>query len=625
MCMRRTALISVLVVALLSSTLANAATPVAGKPCNSQGQTQIYKANKFTCIKSGKKLVWSAPVAITLAAAKPSPSPSASPSASPTTTQTQVERVSISVPAPKAYPKSVGALNTSNSASTSSFELPVSVQAPPAGTNVKLWIYNPANQREKAGSPGVFLGATGSEWKYFSANADGSFYANLSAGSYGIDVVEPNTTQYLRKRYTANVNSTGVFSISGLTSNSGGYFTVTVDLLPVVNPAVEALKKTVLTAATVPVSSFVSSSPCQLKDQITPNRSLSVDLSAGFPKVANRLPSFGHIKALIVPVDFTDISGKDDPLTYFGRIADGVSTFYLKQSYGQLAFDFEVVPTWIHAPFTSTKFGTGGTVGNGDPNGYLNAVIALTDGAIDYSSYDAVYYLVPKEMPMANMGWGPAITYPHWTSNGVIMNGATGGADMYYVENNGIVGGTWKWMAHETGHAFGLYDEDLNHASQSLGHWSIMAMSWSNHAIELGAWDRYLQGWLPQSQVNCVEFSSLTVDGLVTKISPVVRLDKEIKTILIPVTSSKMLVIESRKKESLDNIATTNEGVLVYTVDMKKGQLGGGYEIQKRVGSTDPNFEDAALRAGDSITVSGVKITVTELSSAGDLVKISKA
>jgi len=625
MCMRRTALISVLVVALLSSTLANAATPVAGKPCNSQGQTQIYKANKFTCIKSGKKLVWSAPVAITLAAAKPSPSPSASPSASPTTTQTQVERVSISVPAPKAYPKSVGALNTSNSASTSSFELPVSVQAPPAGTNVKLWIYNPANQREKAGSPGVFLGATGSEWKYFSANADGSFYANLSAGSYGIDVVEPNTTQYLRKRYTANVNSNGVFSISGLTSNSAGYFTVTVDLLPVVNPAVEALKKTVLTAATVPVSSFVSSSPCQLKDQITPNRSLSVDLSAGFPKVANRLPSFGHIKALIVPVDFTDISGKDDPLTYFGRIADGVSTFYLKQSYGQLAFDFEVVPTWIHAPFTSTKFGTGGTVGNGDPNGYLNAVIALTDGAIDYSSYDAVYYLVPKEMPMANMGWGPAITYPHWTSNGVIMNGATGGADMYYVENNGIVGGTWKWMAHETGHAFGLYDEDLNHASQSLGYWSIMAMSWSNHAIELGAWDRYLQGWLPQSQVNCVEFSSLTVDGLVTKISPVVRLDKEIKTILIPVTSSKMLVIESRKKESLDNIATTNEGVLVYTVDMKKGQLGGGYEIQKRVGSTDPNFEDAALRAGDSITVSGVKITVTELSSAGDLVKISKA
>jgi len=197
---------------------------------------------------------------------------------------------------------------------------------------------------------------------------------------------------------------------------------------------------------------------------------------------------------------------------------------------------------------------------------------------------------------------------------------------MYYNENNGIKGGTWKWMAHETGHAFGLYDEDLNHASQSLGYWNIMAMSWSNHAIELGAWDRYLQGWLPQSQVNCVEMNSLTSDGVSTKISPIVRQDKEIKSIMVPITSSKILVIESRKSESLDfGIASYNQGVLVYTVDMKKGQLGGGYEIQKRVGTKDlQNFEDAALHAGDSITVGGVTITVTELSASGDTVKISK-
>jgi M6 family metalloprotease-like protein len=387
---------------------------------------------------------------------------------------------------------------------------------------------------------------------------------------------------------------------------------------------IEELKKKITALANIPASSFSPTSACQLIDQVTPNRSLAVALTAGFPKVPIRLPSSGHIKALIVPVDFTDIGGKDDPLTYFGHIADGVSTFYLKQSYGQVAFDFDVVPTWIHAPFTSTKFGTGGAVGNGDPASYLKALISLTDGPIDYSSYDAVYYLVPKEMPMANMGWGPAIASPNWISNGVIMSGATGGADMYYTQNNGIKGGTWKWMAHETGHAFGLYDEDLNHASQSLGYWGIMAMSWSNHAIELGAWDRYLQGWLPQSQVNCMQLTSLTADGASTKISPIVRLDKEIKSIMVPLSSSKILVIESRKNESLDLIPANHEGVLVYTVDMTKGQLGGGYEIQKRDGSTDPNFEDAALRAGDSITVGGVKITVMALDTSGDTVKISK-
>ena len=90
-------------------------------------------------------------------------------------------------------------------------------------------------------------------------------------------------------------------------------------------------------------------------------------------------------------------------------------------------------------------------------------------------------------------------------------------------------------------------------------------------------------------------------------------------------STSKILVIESRKSESLDNISANHEGVLVYTVDMTKGQLGGGYQIEKRNGSTDKNyFEDAALRAGDSIMVGGVKITVITQDVTGDTVKISK-
>jgi M6 family metalloprotease-like protein len=607
------------ILGILVAPVSIAAAPVAGKACSKLGQTQLYKLKNYTCIKSGNKFLWSKPVA----GAPLAPIPSPTPTPTPTLTPTPAPVGGLVVTAPKAYPNPVGALNASTSDLTTSFELPVDVQAPPSGTNVKLWVYDPANQKIKAGSQGVFLGLTGSSWTFYPINSDGSFYANLSAGTYGLDIVEPNTVQYLRKRYTATVSPSRTFSISGLTANSKGYFTVTVDLIKVANPMLEDLKQKITSLASIQASSFRPNSACQLIDQVTPYRGLNVDLSAGFPKVAQRLTSAGRIKALIVPIDFSDEKGNDNTVAYFSPIATNVRDFYFKQSYGAVAFDFDIVSNWVRAPFASTKFG-GGTVGSGDPNGYLNAIISLSDGAIDYSGYDAVYYLVPKEMPMANMGWGPAITYPHWTSNGVIINGATGGADMYFTENTGIVGGTWKWMAHETGHAFGLYDEDLNHASQTLGYWGIMAMSWSNRAIELGAWDRYLQGWLPQSQVNCTEISSITSAGTTTKISPIVRQDKEVKTIMVPLTSSKILVIESRKSESLDNIPATREGVLIYTVDMTKGQLGGGYVIQKRVGSTDGNFEDAALRSGDSITVEGVKITVMALDSSGDTVKISK-
>ncbi|HZV67302.1 MAG TPA: hypothetical protein VFG03_20650, partial [Telluria sp.] len=71
------------------------------------------------------------------------------------------------------------------------------------------------------------------------------------------------------------------------------------------------------------------------------------------------------------------------------------------------------------------------------------------------------------------------------------------------------------------------------------------------------------------------------------------------------------------------HIAVNHEGVLAYTVDMTIGQLGGGYRTQRRPGSTDPNFEDAALHVGDSITVEGVVVTVTASSVDGDTVTLS--
>lgn len=179
-------------------------------------------------------------------------------------------------------------------------------------------------------------------------------------------------------------------------------------------------------------------------------------------------------------------------------------------------------------------------------------------------------------------------------------------------------------MAHETGHAFGLYDEDLNHQTQTMGHWGIMAMNWSRNAIEVNSWDRYLMGWLPEEQVACMAMTSLSAAGTTVELGPLVRQSKDIKAAMVPLSASKILVMESRKNEGYDSIVASHEGVLVYTVDMKLGTLGGGYRTQRRAGSTDSAFEDAALRVGDSITVDGVTVTVTASSAAGDTVKLSR-
>lgn len=243
----------------------------------------------------------------------------------------------------------------------------------------------------------------------------------------------------------------------------------------------------------------------------------------------------------------------------------------------------------------------------------------MLDGQVDFSKYDAVYILVPKEMPIAKMGFGPAITSPTWTSTGYVNNGATGGADMY-----ARPGYDWRWMAHETGHAFGLYDEDHEHKTQTLGHWGIMAMNWSETGIEHVSWDRYLLGWLPEEQVACLPKAGLDGAGTTVALAPLVRQGAGTKAAMVPLSSTKILVMESRKNEGYDNIASGNEGVLVYTVDMTLDTLEGGYRTVRRPGSVDPGFEDAALRSGESVTVEGVTVTVTASGKDGDTVKLSR-
>ena len=496
--------------------------------------------------------------------------------------------------------------------------LPSQLAPAPTGTNLKVWISNPLNPSSGLSKGGLFISsASVSNWKYHGPSTDGSMYLTLADGAYLLDTVEPGVqaggvSPYTRKRYTINVSG-GVATIPEAKADPTGYFILTITLTNTNQASNDFLK----------ILRQMVSVPCHLKDQATPIRALG-SLSAGFPKVPVRLSSYGRIKALVVPLDFPDLPGVDNTVIFFSPIVKTVSDFYVAQSFGKVAMDFDIVPNWVRMPFLSDTYKrtwSSAGVTSGDISGYLKAVVNATDGPIDFNQYEAVYFLVSKEMPYATMSYGPAITTAFQAPSGVIVNAAVGGADMYSNTTNGA---TWKWMAHETGHLFGLFDEDLEHQSQTLGFYSLMANSWSNGSIELGAWDRHIQGWLSNSQVSCITPSSLLAYSQSFELTPIERQTNELKAIMIPLSSSKILVIESRKNEGFDVISSSNEGVLVYTVDMTLGQLKGGYVIQPRVGTKNTNsYLDALLKAGDVISVGNIRIAVQKLSKTVDTVQIS--
>ena len=78
--MAKRALSYLLVIALCIAPIpqANAATAKAGVKCTKLKATSIVKGKKFTCIKSGKKLVWDKGVLVKPLVTKPSPTPNSS-------------------------------------------------------------------------------------------------------------------------------------------------------------------------------------------------------------------------------------------------------------------------------------------------------------------------------------------------------------------------------------------------------------------------------------------------------------------------------------------------------------------------------------------------------------------
>ena len=100
----RKSLLTVVISALFLSGIAvvNAATPKTGAPCAKSGIKQVFQGKTFTCIKSGKKLVWSKGVAVKIVS-KQSITPSIGITPTPITSPTE-SPTPISTPSPSAIP-----------------------------------------------------------------------------------------------------------------------------------------------------------------------------------------------------------------------------------------------------------------------------------------------------------------------------------------------------------------------------------------------------------------------------------------------------------------------------------------------------------------------------------------
>ena len=466
---------------------------------------------------------------------------------------------------------------------------------------MKLWVYDPTNQNRSLNSPGIWFNKENEGWKFLSSNSDGTIYGNWNPGTYIFDTVEPSlslASTYPRRTYTVIVDKNSQVSINSLAPNKMGFFTVTTFYVPNASS-----------------NSFTPKTSCQLLDN-DKNSSLSV----GFPRVKDRLRASGTIKALFIPVDFVDLIGTGKPSLIYYEMGQGLNNYFRKVSSNKVSFEIEILEDYVHLPFESTKHKLG-TWNGGNPNSYWEEAISVADQFVDYSKFDVIYVLSPTNILFSSIAYGPAFPKPFVTNDGEILNGSFSGADAY----QNIPGASWKWIAHETGHLFGLHDlYTVAPQAQTFGSWDLMSLNWSTKAIELSSWNRYISSWLEESDVVCLTTEEIQNKEQEIHLIPLVKEETGKKAVFIRISQSRILVAEYRRSGGLDVIPDNEAGVLVYTVDMDVETIKGGWNVQRRVGSKAADFTDAALRSGDKISVEGLTIEVLGTTESFAKLKISK-
>jgi hypothetical protein len=150
-----------------------------------------------------------------------------------------------------------------------------------------------------------------------------------------------------------------------------------------------------------------------------------------------------------------------------------------------------------------------------------------------------------------------------------------------------------------------------------------MSLNWSTEAIELNSWNRYISGWLAESQVQCFDKVDISTTPITVKIETLSLDSDKSKAVMIRLSDSKILVVEARAKAGLDQLSDMRTGLVAYTVDTTIPSIKGmGKTLIRAGGGFDPRL--AALKPDEFVSVDGIQIKAGARSGDDFEVIISK-
>ena len=343
----------------------------------------------------------------------------------------------------------------------------------------------------------------------------------------------------------------------------------------------------------------------------------------------------------VVPVEFTDFPSKNTVAGDNGKYFDFIKEGYFNLSDGQVKVNFKIPTNYfkinkkISSYDTGKRYDHGGGIWNWaamDMNAMFKDIVEVVDQSIDFSNLDLVFFVVPPTTDNDYISHGFPQPYPQLrTAEGFIpywyfsppmaeVNRKSWYGVEPYLHLHELLHGMNKLDDHYGDGDFGRIDGDAG-----TGNWSHM----SGMLTDFLFWDKWITYMVSDDQVRCAKNGITSTHWL----KPSSYFGKEEKMLVIPIDSKKVLVVESMRAAGFNlKLGSSSEGALVYLVDTNKVEHGRGINVLRPANRTtsiyaNKNFvlADAPLKLGESITTNGIKVTVIESGSFGDVIKVEKA
>ena len=367
-----------------------------------------------------------------------------------------------------------------------------------------------------------------------------------------------------------------------------------------------------------PTDQFSNITPCRLEevDNSYPGRP---HMASGFPMPIQRAKLDDQLVVQVVPVDFADLRTSSKPATDLKDATTAIEKFWERQSTAKVDIVLRVPNSYIQMPKKVADYNLSSVFPNFDGKAYaayVDAAVAASDAQIDFTGVDVVILAHTPKATAKQIG--TFIAEAGMPGSNLIFETAEGPVYNTMIQGGDTPRDIQNWI-HEFGHMLGVTD------SGGVGNMGFDVMLWYG-VPELTVWNRFVLGVEKDSQINCVTGT----DSSTHWIRPVAWPGEQIEGVVIPLSKSKAIVVESRRRTGYDAaLGKESEGALVYTVDTSKsGNNGSGpFTIigPKRMKVIAMWSLDAPLKQGESVVVEGWRISNLESGAFGDVMKVERS